>query len=161
MDNVWCENAHCSAYGLIICSMARRSLNVALPTLQLYTCQLTVLARLSLQPFGALWYTAGTMHSQRKSLIRACRSSGEEGAVEVKSFHLRLYLTSGLWHFIQEPTVRLPLHAFLSYVMLTGSPAFEAGQYEACRRMGCGKGEALVVLIIGTSFYLGSVLSYF
>ena len=41
--------------------------------------------------------------------------------MEVKSFHLRLYLTPDLWHFIQEPTVRLPLHAFLSYVMLTGA----------------------------------------
>ena len=86
------------------------------------TCQLTVLVHLSLQPFGALWYTAGAIHSHRKGLICACRSSGEEGAVEVKSFHFRLYLSSDLWHFIQEPTVCLSLRAFLSNVMLTGSP---------------------------------------
>ena len=40
-------------------------------------------------------------------------------------------------------------------------PALEAGQYEACQRMGCGEGEALVVPVIGTAFYLGSLLSYF
>ena len=67
--------------------------------------------------------------------------------VQVKSFHLRLYLSSGLWHLIQEPTVCLLLHAFLFRVSPSLSHTFEGGQYEACGRMGCGE-EALTVLCI-------------
>ena len=53
MNNVWCENAHCSAYGLIICSMARRSLNVALPTL--YTAVYVPIDSVSPFVTAAIW----------------------------------------------------------------------------------------------------------